>query len=55
MAFNEFTTPEIRRVPLNSLLLQMIAMGLKDVRKYFIRNFYFVFFRIFLILYKESF
>ena len=24
---------EIKRVPLNSLLLQMIAMGLKDVRK----------------------
>jgi HrpA-like RNA helicase len=31
--FNEFTTPEIKRVPLNSLLLQMISMGLKDVRK----------------------
>ena len=33
-SFNEFTTPEIRRVPLNSLLLQMISMGLKDVRKF---------------------
>jgi HrpA-like RNA helicase len=33
-AFNEFTTPEIKRVPLNSLLLQMISMGLKDVRKF---------------------
>ena len=32
-SFNEFTTPEIKRVPLNSLLLQMISMGLKDVRK----------------------
>lgn len=32
--FKEFTTPEIKRVPLNSLLLQMIAMGLKDVRKF---------------------
>jgi HrpA-like RNA helicase len=31
--FNEFTTPEIKRVPLNSLLLQMIAMGLQNVRK----------------------
>lgn len=33
-SFNEFTTPEIQRVPLNSLLLQMISMGLKDVRKF---------------------
>jgi HrpA-like RNA helicase len=33
-AFNEFTTPEIRRVPLNSLILQMASMGLKDVRKF---------------------
>jgi HrpA-like RNA helicase len=31
--FNEFTTPEIRRVPLNSLILQMISMGLKNVRQ----------------------
>lgn len=31
--FKEFTTPEIQRVPLNSLLLQMVAMGLKNVRK----------------------
>jgi HrpA-like RNA helicase len=30
--FNEFTTPEIKRVPLNTLLLQMISMGLKNVR-----------------------
>ena len=33
-AFNEFTTPEIKRVPLNSLILQMISMGLKNVRKF---------------------
>lgn len=29
----DFTTPEIKRVPLNSLLLQMINMGLKNTRK----------------------
>jgi HrpA-like RNA helicase len=33
-SFNEFTTPEIKRVPLSCLLLQMIAMGLKNVRRY---------------------
>ena len=32
--FKEFTTPEIQRVPLNSLLLQMISMGLKNVRRF---------------------
>lgn len=29
-----YTTPEIQRVPLDSLLLQMIAMGLPDARKF---------------------
>jgi HrpA-like RNA helicase len=33
-SFSEFSTAEIKRVPLDSLLLQMIAMGLKDVRKF---------------------
>lgn len=32
--FKEFTTPEIKRVPLSSLLLQMVSMGLKNVRKF---------------------
>ena len=31
--FSEFTTPEIKRVPLSALILQMISMGLKDVRR----------------------
>lgn len=30
----EYTTPEIQRVSLDSVLLQMIAMGLPDVRKF---------------------
>jgi len=29
-----YSTPEIQRVPLDSLLLQMIAMGLPDARKF---------------------
>ena len=33
-AFKEHTTPEIRRVPLHSLLLSMISMGLPDARKF---------------------
>ncbi|XP_052792364.1 probable ATP-dependent RNA helicase DHX34 [Mya arenaria] len=33
-AFQEYTTPEIRRVPLDSLVLQMISMGLPDPRKF---------------------
>jgi HrpA-like RNA helicase len=33
LTFQEYSTPEIRRVPLDSLILQMISMGLKDPRK----------------------
>ncbi|KAL1139225.1 hypothetical protein AAG570_006211, partial [Ranatra chinensis] len=33
-ALTEFATPEIQRVPLDSVLLQMMAMGLPDVRKF---------------------
>ncbi len=33
LTFQEYSTPEIRRVPLDSLMLQMISMGLKDPRK----------------------
>lgn len=33
-AMSEYTTPEIRRVSLDSVLLQMIAMGLPNVRKF---------------------
>ncbi|KAL0277553.1 UNVERIFIED_CONTAM: hypothetical protein PYX00_004798 [Menopon gallinae] len=33
-AFDEYSTPEIKRVPLDSVLLQMIGMGLPDVRKF---------------------
>ncbi|XP_015596347.1 probable ATP-dependent RNA helicase DHX34 isoform X2 [Cephus cinctus] len=33
-ALETYTTPEIQRVPLDSLLLQMIAMGLPDARKF---------------------
>uniref|UniRef100_A0A1B6D6A9 RNA helicase n=1 Tax=Clastoptera arizonana TaxID=38151 RepID=A0A1B6D6A9_9HEMI len=33
-AMAPYTTPEIQRVPLDSLLLQMIAMGLPDARKF---------------------
>jgi HrpA-like RNA helicase len=32
-AFQEYATPEIQRVPLDSLILQMISMGLPDARK----------------------
>lgn len=31
---DQYSTPEIQRVPLDSLLLQMIAMGLPDARKF---------------------
>lgn len=31
---DHYSTPEIQRVPLDSLLLQMIAMGLPDARKF---------------------
>ena len=31
---NQYTTPEIQRVLLDSVLLQMISMGLPDVRKF---------------------
>ncbi|XP_063238775.1 probable ATP-dependent RNA helicase DHX34 [Bacillus rossius redtenbacheri] len=33
-AMAQYTTPEILRVPLDSLLLQMVAMGLPDARKF---------------------
>ncbi|XP_054287250.1 probable ATP-dependent RNA helicase DHX34 [Macrosteles quadrilineatus] len=33
-AMSAYTTPEIQRVPLDSLLLQMISMGLPDARKF---------------------
>lgn len=33
-AMADYTAPEIQRVPLDSLLLQMIAMGLPDARKF---------------------
>lgn len=32
--FAPFSTPEIQRVPLESLILQMLAMGLTDVRNF---------------------
>uniref|UniRef100_A0A0V0J9T0 Putative ATP-dependent RNA helicase DHX34 n=2 Tax=Schistocephalus solidus TaxID=70667 RepID=A0A0V0J9T0_SCHSO len=32
--FQTFTTPEIRRVPLDILVLQMMAMGLPDVKRF---------------------
>nr|VZI25706.1 unnamed protein product [Spirometra erinaceieuropaei] len=32
--FQAFTTPEIRRVPLDILVLQMMAMGLPDVKRF---------------------
>ena len=32
-AFQEYATPEIQRVPLDSLILQMVSMGLPDARK----------------------
>ncbi|UYV65359.1 DHX34, partial [Cordylochernes scorpioides] len=34
MKLEPYSTPEIRRVPLHSLLLQMISMGLPDARKF---------------------
>nr|KAG5694320.1 hypothetical protein BaRGS_035188 [Batillaria attramentaria] len=33
-AFQAYTTPEIQRVPLDSLVLQLISMGLPNVRKF---------------------
>ncbi|PAA56349.1 hypothetical protein BOX15_Mlig018921g1 [Macrostomum lignano] len=33
-AMQEYSTPELLRVPLDSLLLQLIAMGLPDVRRF---------------------
>ena len=30
----EYSTPEVQRVPLDSLILQMMDMGLKDPRKF---------------------
>lgn len=33
-ALEKFSTPEMQRVPLDSLLLQMVAMGLPDPRKF---------------------
>lgn len=33
-AFQEYSTPEIQRVPLDSLLLQLISMGLPDARRF---------------------
>ncbi|XP_038065791.1 probable ATP-dependent RNA helicase DHX34 isoform X2 [Patiria miniata] len=32
--FQEYSTPEIHRVPLDSLILQMMALGLHDARKF---------------------
>lgn len=32
-AFQAYTTPEIQRVPLDSLILQLVSMGLTNVRK----------------------
>ncbi|KZC06163.1 putative ATP-dependent RNA helicase DHX34, partial [Dufourea novaeangliae] len=34
MSLEKYSTPELQRVPLDSLLLQMIAMGLPDTRKF---------------------
>ena len=34
LAMADYTTPEIQRVSLDSVLLQMISMGLPDVRKF---------------------
>lgn len=33
-AFDDYSVPEIQRVPLDSLVLQMISMGLPDARKF---------------------
>ena len=30
----QYSTPELQRVPLDSLLLQMVSMGLPDARKF---------------------
>ncbi|GFS00064.1 pre-mRNA-splicing factor ATP-dependent RNA helicase DHX15, partial [Elysia marginata] len=32
--FQDYSTPELQRVPLDSLILQMISMGLPDARKF---------------------
>ncbi len=32
-ALQQYSTPEIQRVPLDSLILQMLSMGLPDARK----------------------
>ena len=32
-SFSEYSTPEIMRVPLDSLVLQLTALGVSDVRK----------------------
>lgn len=33
-SLSAYSTPEIQRVPLNSLLLQLVALGIPDVRKF---------------------
>lgn len=33
-ALEKYSTPELQRVPLDSLLLQMVSMGLPDARKF---------------------
>ena len=33
-ALAEYSTPEIHRVPLDATVLQMVAMGLDDARKF---------------------
>ena len=33
-ALNQYSTPEIQRVPLDNLILQMISMGLPNARKF---------------------
>ena len=32
--FSAYATPEIQRVPLDSMILQMVSMGLPDARKF---------------------
>ena len=32
-SFSEYSTPEIMRVPLDSLVLQLAALGIENVRK----------------------
>ena len=34
MSLQPYSTPEIQRVPLHSLVLQMAAMGLENARKF---------------------